>query len=102
MGEEKWPAQLKERRERIFSFSPYFIKSRGKPGHVDQSTAIEVILNSIYYEEQKIDLEIRHCFIGRSSKFPEKFVRVILLNDFRTIHNAFFDRNFRKKIGRSK
>ena len=102
MSEENWPKVLKEKREKVYAFSVYFQKSRNKPGHVDQLVAMEAIMNSVHYQEQKIDKEIRHCLIGTSAKFPGKFIRVILLNDYMTIHNAFFDRSYRKKIGREK
>ncbi len=100
MLEKNWPKPLKDKKAKIFAFTPYFLKSRSKPGHVEQLIAIEAISNAIYYEEQRIDREIRHSIIGTSKKFPDKFIRVILLDDFITIHNAFFDRGIRKKIGR--
>lgn len=102
MSEGNWPKPLKEKREKVFSFSVYFQKSRNKPGHVDQIVAIEAIMNAVHYQEQKIDRERRHCLIGTSEKFPGKYIRVILLDDYMTIHNAFFDRSYRIKIGREK
>ena len=39
------------------------------------------------------------CIIGTSGKYPGKYIRVIVLDDYMTIHNAFFDRGFRNKIG---
>jgi hypothetical protein len=96
------PAQLKAKGQRVFAFSVYFQKSRHKPGHVDQLVAIEAVANAVHYQEQKIDKETRHCLIGISSKFPGKYIRVILLDDYITIHNAFFDRSYRIKIGREK
>jgi hypothetical protein len=99
---ENWPKALREKKEKVFSFSAYFQKSRSKPGHVDQTGALEAILNPVHYEEQKIDKEIRHSIFGTCEKYPGKYIRVILLNDYSTIHNAFFDRGFRKKIGSEK
>jgi hypothetical protein len=102
MSEGNWPKPLREKSQKIFGFTIYFQKSRNKPGHVDQLAAIEAIANAVQYQEQKIDKEIRHSLIGTSTKYPGKYIRVIILNDYMTIHNAFFDRTFRKKIGREK
>jgi hypothetical protein len=96
------PKIFKEKRDKVYAFSAYFEKSRSKPGHVDQLTAMEAIMNAIQYREQRIDKEIRHSLTRTSAKYPGKYVRVILLNDYMTIHNAFFDRSYRKKIGRVK
>ena len=92
------PAELRSTTTKIFEFTEYFRKSRAKPGHVDQMAALEAISNGIYYEEQIIDKEIRHCVIGTSSKYPGKYIRIIIMKDFKTIHNAFFDRAARRKL----
>jgi hypothetical protein len=102
MPEGNLPKPLKDKSQKVFGFSVYFQKSRVKPGHVDQLVAIEALANAIHYEEQRIDKEKRHCIIGTSAKFPEKYIRIILLDDYTTIHNAFFDRSFKKKLGDKK
>ena len=92
------PIELKNSDTKVFQFTEYFNKSRNKPGHVDQVTALEAVSKAIFYEEQVIDREKRHCIIGMSDKFLGKYIRVILLEDFGTIHNAFFDRSAKKMI----
>ena len=34
-------------------------------------------------------------FWGRAPQMPDKFLRVVTLEDKKTIYNAFFDRGFR-------
>ena len=92
------PNELRDTAAKIFQFTEYFLKSRNKPGHVDQMAALEAISKALNYEEQLIDGEKRHCIIGVSGRFPGKYIRVILLKDFETVHNAFFDRSARKLI----
>ena len=85
---------------KVFKFTEYFVKSRNKPGHVDQFAALEAIASAIHHELQILDKETRHSVVGTVSRFPGKFIRVILLEDFETIHNAFFDRTARRKLKR--
>ncbi len=51
MSESNWPKSLNEKKEKVFSFNTYFLKSRVKPGHVDQLIAIEAIMNAFFYYE---------------------------------------------------
>ena len=37
----------------------------------------------------------RFRFWGKVPEFDNKYLRVVTLNDQKTIHNAFFDRNFK-------
>ena len=92
------PNEFRSGEARIFKLTEYFLKSRNKPGHVDQITAMEAVSNAIHYETQNVDKEIRHCIIGVSSHYPGKFIRVVMLDDFQTIHNAFFDRTAKRKL----
>ena len=92
------PKEFKRTEAKLFEFTEYFVKSRNKPGHVDQMAALESISNAIHYEKQIIDGEIRHCILGKSSRFPGKYIRTIIMNDFQTIHNSFFDRSARKRL----
>ena len=102
MATGNWPKPFKDNSQKVYGFTVYFQKSWTKPGHVDQLVAIEALANAIHYEEQRIDKEKRHCIIGTSGKYPGKYIRVIVLDDYMTIHNAFFDRGFRNKLGDKK
>ncbi|HAO99072.1 MAG TPA: hypothetical protein DCQ83_03390 [Fibrobacteres bacterium] len=92
------PIKLGGDSPKVFKFTEYFLKSRNKPGHVDQLTALEAIANAIHHELQVLDKETRHSLVGMVEKHPGKYIRVILLQDGETIHNAFFDRTARKKL----
>ncbi len=55
---------------------------------------IEGVVKSPLFEEQQKDGRIR-----RWGKIPEsggKYLRVVVLEDGETVHNAFFDRNFKE------
>jgi hypothetical protein len=86
--------------ERIFSFTEYFLKSRGKPGHVDALAALEALSNPVDSATQRLGSEVRLCVTGISSRHPGKYIRVILLGSTNTIHNAFLDRGAARRIGR--
>lgn len=88
------------RSERVFSFTEYFLKSRGKPGHVDALSALEALSNPVNSTLQHLGSETRLCVTGTSSRHPGKYIRVILLGGTNTIHNAFLDRGAVKRIGR--
>lgn len=53
---------------------------------------IEEVVNNADYTEVQSDGRIRKW---RKIKEQGKYLRVILLSDGETIHNAFFDRGFR-------
>jgi hypothetical protein len=55
---------------------------------------IEFVFNNPDYEEIQADGRIR-----RWAKIKEnnKYLRIIILEDYQTIHNAFFDRSFKKQ-----
>ena len=71
----------------------YFLKMREKPDR--QKIKIEwiedTIKNPIHTEVQS-DGRIRKW---KKIKEEDKFLRVILLEDDETVHNAFFDRSFK-------
>ena len=49
-------------------------------------------INSPEYVEVQTDGRIRKW---RKIKEEDKFLRIVLLSDGETVHNAFFDRNFK-------
>ncbi|RKY76331.1 hypothetical protein DRQ07_10510 [candidate division KSB1 bacterium] len=55
---------------------------------------IELVINNPIKTETQSDGRIR-----KWAEIPEtgKYLRVILLNDGLTVHNAFFDRSFKKE-----
>lgn len=56
----------------------------------------EVLANPVRSEAQS-DGRIRHWgTITRPGETRQRFLRVVTLGDGETIHNAFFDRNFRE------
>ena len=72
----------------------YFEAIRGRPDRVViQSDWIQRVVESPIREVVQADGRIR-----RWSAVPEaegKFLRVVLLSDGETVHNAFFDRGFK-------
>ena len=76
-------------------FTQYFLYVRGRPDRAD--IKLEWIQDAI---DQPIRTEVQSD--GRIRKWTKvkeqnKFLRVILLQDGETIHNAFFDRSFREE-----
>lgn len=71
----------------------YFRHVRQRPDRAEIRTEwiLETIRNPIYTEIQ-VDGRIRKW---RLISEEGKFLRVILLEDGETVHNAFFDRNFK-------
>lgn len=72
-----------------YMMTDYFFESviRKRP-YVTMEICRQVIENPIYMEEQ-FDGKVRFWGIVQ-----EKYLRVVTLEDERTIHNAFFDRGF--------
>ena len=75
-------------------YTQYFLYSRQRPdrAHIKDEWINFTVSNSVKTEIQSD---------GRIKKWAKieeegKFLRVILLEDGETIHNAFFDRNFRE------
>jgi hypothetical protein len=74
----------------------YFLKTREKPDR--RRIKIEWIEDTV---ENPIHTEVQSD--GRIRKWKKieeehKFLRVVLLGDGETVHNAFFDRSFKGKI----
>ena len=74
-------------------FTQYFLHMRQRPDRakINMEWIEETIKNPAYTEVQS-DGRIRKW---RKIKAEGKFLRVILLPDGETIHNAFFDRSFK-------
>ncbi len=74
-------------------FTQYFLHMRQRPDRakIKMEWIEETIKNPAYTEVQS-DGRIRKW---RKIKAEGKFLRVILLPDGETIHNAFFDRSFK-------
>ena len=53
-----------------------------------------VLRNPIHREEQQ-DEENRIRFWGKIEEYGGRVLRVVTLQDGETVHNAFFDRNFK-------
>jgi hypothetical protein len=74
-------------------FTKYFLYIRQRPDRVKIKTEwIEEAIKNPDFMEVQSDKRIR-----KSKKIKEegKFLRVILLPDGETVHNAFFDRRFK-------
>ena len=77
-------------------YTQYFIHTRNRPdrAYIKDEWIEEVINNPIRSEVQSD---------GRIKKWAKiegvgKYLRVILLKDSETVHNAFFDRKFKEEV----
>ncbi|MDT3740456.1 MAG: hypothetical protein RO257_13250 [Candidatus Kapabacteria bacterium] len=78
-------------------FTKYFEVTKQRPDRKDiqEEWITKAFLNPIFEEIQN-DGRIR-----RWAKIPEaddKYLRIVILEDNETIHNAFFDRSFKEKL----
>jgi len=74
-------------------FTQYFLNMRQRPDRaIIKIEWIEETINSSEYTQIQSDGRIRKW---RKIKDQGKFLRVILLEDGETVHNAFFDRTFK-------
>jgi len=72
---------------------------RRKRPYIDPAWCLEIVENPVRREEQP-DGRIRFWGeIVQPGERAPRFLRVITLDDGETIHNAFFDRRFRKDDG---
>jgi hypothetical protein len=75
-------------------FTQYFVHVRRRPDRLDiRDEWIERVIADPEAELLQADGRVR-----RWARIPEaggKYLRVVLLEDKHTIHNAFFDRRFR-------
>lgn len=78
-------------------FSHYFAQARSRQDR--RSISIEWILRVAHDpEHQAIQSDGRHRRWGRIREAGGRWLRVVLLADGETIHNAFFDRSFRPPL----
>jgi hypothetical protein len=76
-------------------FTQYFIftKTREDRKNIKEEWILETILNPIKKEVQD-DKRIRYW--AKISDAENRYLRVIVLEDGVTVHNAFFDRSFKE------
>jgi hypothetical protein len=73
----------------------YFQYTRQRPDRaMIQDEWIERVIEHPLRQEIQADGRIRRW--ARIEEMDNRFLRVILLEDGETIHNAFFDRNFKE------
>ncbi|MEW5829983.1 MAG: hypothetical protein AB1846_13905 [Chloroflexota bacterium] len=73
----------------------YFIYTRQRPDRVGiRDEWIERTVQNPLRKERQTDGRIR-CW-ARVPEMDNRILRVILLEDGETVHNAFFDRNFKE------
>lgn len=73
----------------------YFQYTRQRPDRaVIQDEWIERVIQNPLREEIQADGRIRRW--ARITEMENRALRVILLEDGETVHNAFFDRNFKE------
>jgi len=77
-----------------YNFTRYFEKEvlRKRP-YLQKKWCIYVLENPIAQEMQEYN---RYRFWGEIEEIDGKILRVITLEDKKTIHNAFLDRRFKK------
>lgn len=77
-------------------FTQYFLHIQQRPDRAKIKIEwIEETINDPIYIEVQVDGRIR-----KWKKIDEegKFLRIILLPDGKTVHNAFFDRGFKRRM----
>jgi len=76
-----------------YSFTPYFENEvlRKRP-YIKKEWCIHIIENPIRTEKQE---QNRYRFWGEIEELDGKIMRVVTLDDKKTIHNAFPDRRFK-------
>ena len=71
----------------------YFSHTRSRPDRsIIKDEWIERVIQLPLREERQTDGRIRRW--GRIAEMGDRALRVILLEDGETVHNAFFDRDF--------
>ena len=76
-------------------FTQYFLYTHQREDRKDiEMKWIEEVVANPIKEERQSDGRIRRW--GKVPKAGGKYLRVVLLEDGETVHNAFFDRTFRE------
>lgn len=74
-------------------FTRYFLEVRGRPDRAGiQDGWLERAIQNPVREEVQADGRIRRWV--RIEEMGSRYLRVVLLPDGETVHNAFFDRGF--------
>lgn len=72
-------------------FTQYFLRNHGRPDRKEiQLGWIERVIQHPLHEHVQMDGRIR--LWGRIDEAGGRYLRVVLLEDRQTVHNAFFDR----------
>lgn len=75
--------------------TPYFLHTRNRPDRANIQLAwIRRVVENAEHEEIQSDGRIRRW--AKIEESDNRHLRVILLADGKTVHNAFFDRSFRE------
>ena len=75
-------------------YTQYFLYTRNRPDRVMiKDEWIQCAIDEPIHTEVQSDKRIRKWI---KIKEENKYIRVILLPDGETVHNAFFDRNFKE------
>lgn len=78
----------------MFEYTSYFENDvLSKRPYIKKEWCERVVSSKILVEKQP---DGRFRFWGKVPEFDNKYLRVVTLNDQKTIHNAFFDRNFKE------
>jgi DNA-binding transcriptional regulator of glucitol operon len=78
-------------------FTKYFQFTKERPDRIDiKEEWIAKAFFSPIFEEIQNDGRIRRW--AKISEADNKYLRIVILEDNETIHNAFFDRSFKEKI----
>lgn len=77
----------------------YFLHTRNRPDRMNiRLEWIERVMKNAEHEEIQPDGRIRRWAKLESE---DRYLRVVLLEDGETVHNAFFDRSFRENSDES-
>ena len=77
-------------------FTQYFLYTRHRGDRKNiKNEWIQYVINNPVKEEIQSDGRIRRW--AKISEANNKYLRVVLLEDGETIHNAFFDRSFKEE-----
>ncbi len=78
----------------MFEYTPYFDDDvLAKRPYIKKAWCEEVVSSKQFVEKQA---DGRFRFWGRIPEYSNRYLRVVTLEDQKTIHNAFFDRGFKE------
>lgn len=81
----------------FFKTTRYFDHLRSRPDRVFiKDEWIWYVIHHAVHQEVQTDGRIRRW--ARIEEADERYLRVVLLPDGQTVHNAFFDRRFKEKL----